>query len=317
MDFDTQTLSRSPSCIQTRAKPQVTASWTPACLKSLVLARTAPLDNLGALAPFLERLDMAGAYKAATALAERAARTAPLNNPNAAAGLLGALRAAGASETAATLVARIVEAILSDGPILSDGKVDAPELRDRPEFNPTVTIISRTPFELASLLLELERVGAYNAITMIAAHIAQTTPLDNPRYVALRLGDLREAGAEAAVATLAERSLGITLPNDLLGIGFLLTQLAQAGASEVVATLAGRIAQTVSLPDPDKAVKLLEKMRMAGADEAANVLEARLKQNTFSDVLPDSVDEHAIKSYPYGCEPDWLPSTRWSWADLA
>src|SRR5207342_1697781 len=43
MDFDTQTLSRSPSCIQTREKPQVTASWIPACLKSLVLPpRTEP-----------------------------------------------------------------------------------------------------------------------------------------------------------------------------------------------------------------------------------------------------------------------------------
>ena len=42
MDFDTQTLSRSPSCIQTRAKPQVTASWIPACLKSLVLGVQAP-----------------------------------------------------------------------------------------------------------------------------------------------------------------------------------------------------------------------------------------------------------------------------------
>ena len=41
MDFDTQTLSRSPSCIQTRAKPQVTASWIPACLKSLVLSLNA------------------------------------------------------------------------------------------------------------------------------------------------------------------------------------------------------------------------------------------------------------------------------------
>ena len=38
MDFDTQTLSRSPSRIQTRAKSQVTPSWIPACLKSLVLA---------------------------------------------------------------------------------------------------------------------------------------------------------------------------------------------------------------------------------------------------------------------------------------
>jgi len=45
MDFDTQTLSRSPSCIQTRAKPQVTASWIPACLKSLVLASTADAGN--------------------------------------------------------------------------------------------------------------------------------------------------------------------------------------------------------------------------------------------------------------------------------
>ena len=45
MDFDTQTLSRSPSCIQTRAKPQVTASWIPACLKSLgVAARAAVKD---------------------------------------------------------------------------------------------------------------------------------------------------------------------------------------------------------------------------------------------------------------------------------
>jgi hypothetical protein len=42
MDFDTQTLSRSPSCIPTRAKPQVTASWIPACLKSLVLGPRPP-----------------------------------------------------------------------------------------------------------------------------------------------------------------------------------------------------------------------------------------------------------------------------------
>ena len=45
MDFDTQTLSRSPSCIQTRAKPQVTASWIPACLKSLVLTTQAASMN--------------------------------------------------------------------------------------------------------------------------------------------------------------------------------------------------------------------------------------------------------------------------------
>ena len=42
MDFDTQTLSRSPSCIQTRAKPQVTASWIPACLKSLGVGAMTP-----------------------------------------------------------------------------------------------------------------------------------------------------------------------------------------------------------------------------------------------------------------------------------
>src|SRR5207342_899823 len=47
MDFDTQTLSRSPSCIQTRAKPQVTASWIPACLKSLVLRIELPPFQYG------------------------------------------------------------------------------------------------------------------------------------------------------------------------------------------------------------------------------------------------------------------------------
>jgi hypothetical protein len=48
MDFDTQTLSRSPSCIQTRAKPQVTASWIPACLKSLVLRARLAAGHLAA-----------------------------------------------------------------------------------------------------------------------------------------------------------------------------------------------------------------------------------------------------------------------------
>jgi len=42
MDFDTQTLSRSPSCIQTRAKPQVTAAWIPTPLNSLVLSTDLP-----------------------------------------------------------------------------------------------------------------------------------------------------------------------------------------------------------------------------------------------------------------------------------
>ena len=39
---DTETLSRSPSCIETRAKPEVTASWIPACLKSLRVRYSAP-----------------------------------------------------------------------------------------------------------------------------------------------------------------------------------------------------------------------------------------------------------------------------------
>src|SRR6266852_2218366 len=38
MDFDTQTHTRSPLRIQTLAKHQVTASWNPSFLKSLVLA---------------------------------------------------------------------------------------------------------------------------------------------------------------------------------------------------------------------------------------------------------------------------------------
>ena len=37
MDFDTQTHTRSPLRIQTLAKHQVTASWSPSFLKSLVL----------------------------------------------------------------------------------------------------------------------------------------------------------------------------------------------------------------------------------------------------------------------------------------
>jgi hypothetical protein len=53
MDFDTQTLSRSPSCIQTRAKPQVTASWIPACLKSLVL----PQEPVSAVLEYVTRFD--------------------------------------------------------------------------------------------------------------------------------------------------------------------------------------------------------------------------------------------------------------------
>jgi hypothetical protein len=37
VDFDTQTFTGSPSRVQTSAKSQITASWSPAFLKSLVL----------------------------------------------------------------------------------------------------------------------------------------------------------------------------------------------------------------------------------------------------------------------------------------
>src|SRR6266849_193004 len=53
MDFDTQTHTRSPLRIQTLAKHQVTASWNPSFLKSLVLSFTPPLrrQGNGGLAP--------------------------------------------------------------------------------------------------------------------------------------------------------------------------------------------------------------------------------------------------------------------------
>ena len=46
MDFDTQTFTGSPSRVQTSAKSQITASWSPAFLKSLVLALTAAVSEV-------------------------------------------------------------------------------------------------------------------------------------------------------------------------------------------------------------------------------------------------------------------------------
>ncbi len=45
MDFDTQTHTRSPLRIQTLAKHQVTASWNPSFLKSLVLPYEVPFGR--------------------------------------------------------------------------------------------------------------------------------------------------------------------------------------------------------------------------------------------------------------------------------
>jgi hypothetical protein len=45
VDFDTQTFTGSPSRVQTSAKSQITASWSPAFLKSLVLPPGRPGED--------------------------------------------------------------------------------------------------------------------------------------------------------------------------------------------------------------------------------------------------------------------------------
>ena len=302
--------------------------------KALLARDPAANASLGyplAVTWLLEALREAGDSDAAHALATRAAAHTSLGNPRAVADLLHALHTAGDSDAVAVLLARDPVAHVSIGdptPLTRLGDPTAiawllEALREAGDGDAARALAARAaahtslynPGIVASLLKTLRKAGDSAAVTaLLARDPAANTSLGNPTAIAWLLEALREAGHSNAARALATRAAIHANLVNTSDVARLLEALREAGDSNAARALATRAGTHASLDHPQAVAVLLHELREAGRSNAARALARRAANAGMFDLFSQACpDEAAI--YPFGREPDGIPSRDWKWRE--
>ena len=252
-------------------------------------------------------LQAAGAPEQVTALAERAAADAGLDDP-------AARRCAPAGDDR-------VAAPVSDPPL--EGPIGVARMLDRlreanlPEQvaallrgDPAAHVSVEDANGVAILLINLERAGAHDQVTVLADRAAAGFPvvesygadmavdvlhtlgtpeqlivvadraarhvsLDNPGGVARLLSRLSKVGADEQITVLADRVVAQASVEHPGNAAWLLNALRANAAPGQVLALAAAAAVQASVENPDGVARLLGSLQSAGAPEQLNVLLSR------------------------------------------
>ena len=264
-------LSGRPSCLRDDARPM---RWAVA---------HAILDDPGAVAELLRKLQAAGAQDQVTTLLDRdpAARIS-LDDPGGVARLLDSLREAGAWNQVTTLLDRDPAARVSlDDP---GGVALLLDIMREAGAQEQVTVLAsraaaHVPLDgtvgVAWLLESLRAAGVWDQVTVLADRAAAHVPLDNPLGVADLLRSLRGVGAEKQVTALADRAVAHVPLDDEFTMSYLLEYLSGVGAEKQAAALTDRAIAHVPLDDTIGVARLLQGLWEVGAQDQATALADR------------------------------------------
>ncbi|WP_433207458.1 hypothetical protein ACQP1G_22035 [Nocardia sp. CA-107356] len=241
-------------------------------------ASTVALDDASGVAKLMDALWEADASDAVGELARRAATAAAFNNMYGVADLVKALRKAGERDAVGELARRGTTAAAFDNPfdvaLLMDALPEAVKVDFLSDFLERRSAELDNPSNLAQLLVQLQEMGASEAVAELSRRAATTVALDNPFGVAELMDALREAGECDAVGQLARRTTSAGV-DTAYGVASLMDALREAGEANAVGQLARRAATTIALDDPREVAKLMDALREAGESNAIGQLALR------------------------------------------
>lgn len=137
------------------------------------------------------------------------------------------------------------------------------------------------PYAAASLLEQLSKAGAHEAVGLLTGRAARDTSLSDPAAVSELLRVLVAAGAQEQTAILVGRATDVPL-DDPGAVVWLMEGLQRAGARGEATRLAARAAAHADLGNGLAVAKLVENLRLSGDSESLAVLLARDPEKAVS-----------------------------------